>query len=107
MSFTASQIAEIVQGDILGDYCVIASQSGISGHLTLRPQAGVGAKSGVMRDIPAGGSVLGIPVQPDKEMKRQLIAMKQLPQLLKRMRETDNELAELKSRLEGQNAGPD
>ena len=61
MSFTASQIAEIVQGDILGDYCVIASQSGISGHLTLGPQAGVGAKSGVMRDIPAGGQGAGYP----------------------------------------------
>lgn len=63
----------------LGDYSVVASQSGIAGHLKIGPQATIGAKSGVMRDIPPKGTVLGIPAQPDKEMKRQFIAMQQLP----------------------------
>jgi len=85
----------------LGDYCVIASQSGIAGHLKVGPQATVGAKSGVMRDIPAQGRVLGIPAQPDRQMKRQIIAMQQLPELLKRMREVEKELAELKVKLGG------
>jgi len=63
----------------LGDYCVIASQSGIAGHLKLGNQAMVGAKSGVMRDIPDGGTVLGYPASPDKQAKRQMIAVQQLP----------------------------
>ena len=84
----------------LGDYCVIFSQSGIAGHLKLGPQATVGAKSGVMRDIPAQGVEVGIPAQPDKQMKRQLVAMKQLPELIKRMRAAEKELAELKARIE-------
>ncbi len=83
----------------LGDYCVIASQAGIAGHLKLGPQATVGAKSGVMRDIPAQGVVLGIPAQPDKQMKRQIVAMQQLPELIKRMRKAEKELAELKDRI--------
>lgn len=85
----------------LGDYCVIASQSGVADHLSLGPQAVVGAKSGVMRDVPPKQKVLGIPAQPDKQMKRQLIAMQQLPELIRRMRSAERELAELKARVEG------
>lgn len=81
----------------LGDYCVIASQSGIAGHLTLGRQATVGAKSGVMRDVPDGGTVLGIPAQPDKQTKRQWIAVQKLPEIMRQMRELQQELEELKA----------
>jgi UDP-3-O-[3-hydroxymyristoyl] glucosamine N-acyltransferase len=84
----------------LEDYCVIASQSGIAGHLKLGPQATVGAKSGVMRDIPPKGTVLGIPAQPDKQMKRQFIAMQQLPELIKRVRAAEKQVEELKAKLD-------
>ena len=80
----------------LGDYCVIASQSGIAGHLTLGQQSTVGAKSGVMRDIPDGGKVLGIPAMPDKQMKRQWIALQQLPDLLKKFRDLEEEVRRLR-----------
>jgi UDP-3-O-[3-hydroxymyristoyl] glucosamine N-acyltransferase len=80
----------------LGDYCVIASQSGIAGHLKLGNQVTVGAKSGVMRDIEDGGRVLGMPALPDKETKRQVIAMQKLPELLKRMRNLEAEVQQLK-----------
>src|ERR1039457_3280363 len=82
----------------LGDYCVIASQSGIAGHLTLGNQATVGAKSGVMRDIPDKGTVLGIPAAPDKQAKRQMIALQQLPELIRRTRELEKQVAELADR---------
>jgi UDP-3-O-[3-hydroxymyristoyl] glucosamine N-acyltransferase len=85
----------------LGDYCVIASQSGIAGHLTLGNQATVGAKSGVMRDIPDKGTVLGIPAAPDKQAKRQMIALQQLPELIRRMRELEKQVAELKAATAG------
>ena len=71
---------------------VIASQSGIAGHLTLGNQATVGAKSGVMRDVPEKGTVLGIPAQPDKQTKRQWICLQQLPELVRRVRELEKEL---------------
>ena len=85
----------------LGDYCVIASQSGIAGHLKLGHQATVGAKSGVMRDIPDKGTVLGIPAAPDKQAKRQMIAITQLPELIRRMRELENHVADLEARAGG------
>jgi UDP-3-O-[3-hydroxymyristoyl] glucosamine N-acyltransferase len=80
---------------------VIASQSGIAGHLKLGHQATVGAKSGVMRDIPEGGKVLGIPAAPDKEAKRQMIALTQLPELIRRTRELEKQVAELQARAAG------
>jgi UDP-3-O-[3-hydroxymyristoyl] glucosamine N-acyltransferase len=83
----------------LGDYCVIASQSGIAGHLTLGRQSTVGAKSGVMRDVPDGGKVLGIPAMPDKQTKRAWIALQQLPELLKRTRELERQVEDLKAFL--------
>ena len=79
----------------LGDYSVVASQSGIAGHLKLGPQSTVGAKSGVMRDIPAKGTVLGIPAMPDKQTKRQWIALQQLPETLRRVRELEKLVAQL------------
>ncbi len=79
----------------LGDYSVVASQSGIAGHLKLGAQSTVGAKSGVMRDIPAKGTVLGIPAQPDKQMKRQFIAMQHLPETMRRVRELEKLVAQL------------
>ena len=85
----------------LGDYCVIASQSGIAGHLKLGHQATVGAKSGVMRDIPDKGTVLGIPAAPDKQAKRQMIALQQLPELIRRTRELEKQVAELRAKSAG------
>ena len=85
----------------LGDYAVVASQSGVSGHLKIGTQAMIGAKSGVMRDVPDKGAVVGIPAQPDKQMKRQWIAMQQLPDLLKQVRELEKKMAELSAKVAG------
>jgi UDP-3-O-[3-hydroxymyristoyl] glucosamine N-acyltransferase len=81
----------------LGDYCIVASQSGIAGHLKLGKQSMVGAKSGVMRDVPDGGKVLGIPAYPDKQAKRQLIAIQKLPDMIRRMRELEEQVEQLKA----------
>ncbi len=38
-----------------------------------------------MHDIPEGQKWFGSPAQPDRQMKRQLLAMQQLPALLRRI----------------------
>jgi len=73
----------------LGDYGVISSQSGIAGHLKLGRQSTVGAKSGVMRNIPDGGTVLGIPATEAKQTKRQWVGVQQLPDLIRRVRDLE------------------
>ena len=69
----------------LGDYVVLAGQAGIAGHLKIGDRVTVTAKSGVMHNIPDGEKWLGIPAQPDKQAKRQLIAFHHLPDLLRRV----------------------
>lgn len=77
----------------LGDYAVVASQSGIAGHLKIGRQAIIGAKSGVMRDVPEKETVLGIPAAPDKQAKRQWIAIQKLPELMQRVRDLEKQRA--------------
>jgi UDP-3-O-[3-hydroxymyristoyl] glucosamine N-acyltransferase len=69
----------------LGNYVVIAGQAGIAGHLKIGHQATIGAQAGVMTDIPDKTTWLGAPAQPDREMKRQFIALQRLPDLLKKI----------------------
>ncbi len=87
--------AGIAGSSKLGNYCVLAGQSGVAGHLRLGNQVVVAAQSGVMRDVPDGQKVLGAPAAPDKEAKRQFIAIRQLPALLHRVAEMEKQLARM------------
>ena len=51
-----------------------------------------------MRDVPDGETVLGYPALPDKQTKRQLIALQQLPELIRRTRELEKQVAELQAK---------
>jgi UDP-3-O-[3-hydroxymyristoyl] glucosamine N-acyltransferase len=78
----------------LGNYVVLAGQAGVAGHLKIGNNVIVGAQSGVMRDIPEGQTWLYTPAQPDREIKRQVLAMQRLPELLKRVAELERKLGE-------------
>ena len=69
----------------LGKYVILAGQAGIAGHLQIGDQAVIGGQAGVMTNIPAGEKWLGSPAQPDREYKRQVIAQRHLPDLLKKI----------------------
>ena len=79
----------------LGKYVTLAGQVGIAGHLKIGDQVTLAAKSGVMHDIPDGEKWMGAPAQPDKQTKRQLLAIQQLPELIRRVRELEKELEKL------------
>jgi UDP-3-O-[3-hydroxymyristoyl] glucosamine N-acyltransferase len=77
----------------LGNYVVLAGQSGIAGHLKIGNQVIITGKAGVMHDIPDGEKWLGIPAQPDKQAKRQMIAYQHLPELLRRVTKLEKKAA--------------
>jgi UDP-3-O-[3-hydroxymyristoyl] glucosamine N-acyltransferase len=77
----------------LGNYVIIAGQAGVAGHLKIGNQVTVAAQSGVMTDIPDGEKWLGAPAQPDRQTKRQMIAITQLPDLIRRVAELEKKLA--------------
>lgn len=70
----------------LGNYVALAGQVGVSGHLKLGDRVTIIAQSGVMDDVPAGEKWMGSPAQPDRAAKRQVIASRQLPDLLRRVK---------------------
>jgi UDP-3-O-[3-hydroxymyristoyl] glucosamine N-acyltransferase len=75
-----------------GKHVILAGQAGFAGHLKIGDRVTVSAQSGVMTDIPDGEKWLGTPAQPDKQAKRQMIAIQRLPELLKRVAELEKKL---------------
>jgi UDP-3-O-[3-hydroxymyristoyl] glucosamine N-acyltransferase len=45
----------------------------------------VAAQSGVSEDLPPGSVVFGTPAQPIMQTKRQIIALRKLPDLLRKL----------------------
>jgi UDP-3-O-[3-hydroxymyristoyl] glucosamine N-acyltransferase len=90
-SLVISQVG-IAGSTKFGKYVILAGQAGFAGHLKIGDRVTVSAQSGVMHNIPDGETWLGTPAQPDKQAKRQLIAIQRLPELLKRVAELERQL---------------
>jgi len=73
----------------IGHYTTLAGQVGIAGHLKIGNKVTIAAQSGVMHDVPDGGKWLGAPAQPDRQAKRQMIALQHLPELIRRVSELE------------------
>ena len=77
----------------LGNYVILAGQVGVAGHLKIGNRVSVAAQSGVMHNIPDGEKWLWTPAQPDRQAKRQMIALQQLPELIRRVAELERQVA--------------
>jgi UDP-3-O-[3-hydroxymyristoyl] glucosamine N-acyltransferase len=73
----------------IGQYTTLAGQVGITGHLKIGNKVTIAAQSGVIHDVPDGGKWLGSPAQPDRQAKRQIIALQRLPELIRRVSELE------------------
>ncbi|MBM1107115.1 UDP-3-O-(3-hydroxymyristoyl)glucosamine N-acyltransferase [Aurantibacter crassamenti] len=62
----------------LGDGVIIGGSASIKDHTTIHTGAIVAAGSGVMKDVPAGMTVLGYPAAESKEKLKQWIALRKL-----------------------------
>ena len=89
-------LVQIAHNCVLGRFCIMAGNSGLAGsvtlgdgviiggsasikdHLTLHSGAVVGAGSGVMRDVPAGKTVLGYPASDAQEKLKEWVATRKL-----------------------------
>jgi UDP-3-O-[3-hydroxymyristoyl] glucosamine N-acyltransferase len=90
-SLVISQVG-IAGSTKVGSYVILAGQAGLAGHLKIGDKVVVAAQAGVMNDIPDGEKWLGAPAQPDRQAKRQMIAITHLPDLLKRVAELEKKL---------------
>jgi UDP-3-O-[3-hydroxymyristoyl] glucosamine N-acyltransferase len=80
----------------LGNYVILGGQVGLAGHLKIGNRVSVAAQSGVMNNIPDGETWIWTPAQPDRQAKRQMIALQQLPELFRRVKALEKQL-ELKA----------
>jgi UDP-3-O-[3-hydroxymyristoyl] glucosamine N-acyltransferase len=89
-------LVQIGHNVVLGRYCVIVAQVGISGsteledfvrvggqaamagHVHIGRGAQIGAQAGVISDVPAGVTMLGSPAHPKSAFLRQVATLKQL-----------------------------
>lgn len=80
----------------IGMGSVFGGQAGAIGHLDIGDGVKIGAQSGVLGDIPAGEAYTGYPAAPQAEWLRTATAARKLPDLIKRVRELEKEIARLK-----------
>jgi UDP-3-O-[3-hydroxymyristoyl] glucosamine N-acyltransferase len=81
----------------IGHHATIAGQTGIAGHLRIGDNVTIGAQSGVAGDIPDQSTVIGAPAMPISHGRRVYAIFTQLPELLDRVKQLEQKLAELAS----------
>ena len=69
-----------------GDYVVMGGQVGVRDHVHIGTGAMLGAKAGVMHDIPDGGAYVGIPATPERQQMLIQASLHKLPELKKQVK---------------------
>ena len=87
----ASQVG-VAGSSSTGDYVVLAGQVGIADHVHIGDRAQVGAQSGVPNDVAADFRMLGYPARPEREQKRILASMHNVPGLCRDVRRLKRQL---------------
>jgi UDP-3-O-[3-hydroxymyristoyl] glucosamine N-acyltransferase len=82
----------------LGRRVVLAGQVGLVGHIELGDGVRVGAQSGVNHSVPAGQDVSGSPAFPHKQWLQSMVHIPKLPDLYRRLKRVEKQLAELAAR---------
>lgn len=81
----------------IGKRFIAGGQSAVTQGVTLGDGITIGGRCGVATSLPDGGTYLGVPQRPAKEWHREMLALKQLPELLKRVKVLEEEIRILNS----------
>lgn len=82
----------IAGGTTIGSGVLIGGHTGINGGIRIGDRARVAGKSGVVVDVPAGESWYGFYAKERHRMLREIAAMGQLPELIRRVRDLERKL---------------
>ncbi len=80
---------------VIGDDVVLAARVAIVHHARIGKGSIIGAGAGVLRDLPEGSIVGGIPAKHHLEWKREVVATAKLPQALRTLKRLERRVAEL------------
>ncbi len=79
----------------LGRFVTLAAKVAVLGHLSIGDRVQVGAGSVVSADLPAGAHVSGRPAFEHRRWRRAALALRDLPDLLRKLRQLEARVAEL------------
>lgn len=65
---------------------MFGGQVGVAGHISVGDRTNIGAQSGIPNTVAAGSRLLGTPALPALEFARIAASMRQLPELIRRVR---------------------
>ncbi len=80
---------------VVGDGVTLAGQAGLVGHIRIGDGAQVGAQGGVTKSVPDGQTVSGYPALPHAQARRIYASMRQLPELLRTLRDLGRRIDQL------------
>lgn len=80
-----------------GDHVVMAGQVGLRDHISIGDRAQIGAKAGVSSDLAGDQQYLGAPAIPARQEMQIIFALQKLPDLKKKVRQLERQLADLSS----------
>jgi UDP-3-O-[3-hydroxymyristoyl] glucosamine N-acyltransferase len=96
--FLVSQVG-ISGSTKVGDAVTMAGQAGIAGHLSIGSNVTIGPQSGVARDIADNTTCGGSPCVDGGTFMRTIAVMPKLPDMYKRLKALESELADLRAQL--------
>lgn len=79
-----------------GDNCVFAGQVGTVGHITIGNNCQFAGRTGITHNIPDNSVCAGFPAQPYKEWLKHEANLRKVGDLIKKVKQLEKELAELK-----------
>lgn len=82
----------------LGDGVIMGGQVGVNDHIKIASGVMVGAQAGIFSDLEEPGTYSGYPAKPHRTQMRVLAATYRLPDLLKKIKELEERLAQLEGR---------
>ena len=90
-------MAGVAGSTVIGDFCQFGGKSGIADHLNIGSQVKLAANSAIMRDVPDGATLAGLPAIDFNEFWRILRIWNKLPELHKTVRRLTREINNIKS----------
>jgi len=89
----------IAGSSIIGNGVILAAQSGVSNHAHVGDGVTVAGRGGVASDIEAGQTVSGFPARDHKQELRQHAAERQLPQIIKNIKDIEHRIRNLEPKF--------
>ncbi|MRR35354.1 hypothetical protein EG829_11870 [bacterium] len=87
--------AGIAGSSHIGKNVTLAAQSGVAGHITIGDGCIAAGRAGVASDLPPGKVVSGFPAMDHRHWLRVQKITRDLPDILKRIRELERKIDEL------------